>query len=73
MDGGEKVSGPTGYSDYLVSCFDISRCCDKAAYECNGVYHIHNITNGISDGGTQVHNMLITCERSSIYQKDSFF
>ncbi|MBY0385257.1 hypothetical protein K2X05_08875 [bacterium] len=56
-----------------MSCFDISRCYDKAAYECDGSYEIQNMTQGISDGGTRVHNMLINCESPSIYQKDTFF
>ena len=73
MSGGEKVHGPNGYGDYIVSCYDISRCYSKAAYECDGAYDVVHVTDGISDGGTVVHNMLISCESPSIYQKDTYW
>lgn len=73
FDGGERVPGPNGKEAYLVSCYDISRCYDKAERECHGYYDIESVTQGISDGGLLVQNMLVTCESYSIYKDESFF
>lgn len=59
--GGQKVPGPNGYSDYVVTCYDVAGCYYKADYQCDGDYDVVETTNGKSASGEFVYNMLITC------------
>ncbi len=58
---GERVPGPNGYSNYVVSCYDITVCYTKANRQCHGKYEVVETTHGMSEMGHSVYDMLVNC------------
>lgn len=62
----QKIVGPDGTENLLVSCMDIEQCYSQARQDCQGNYKIINTSSEVdgANGNTSTTTkLLIKCER----------